>query len=242
MTDRRIQLAGVPLRLVLGDPAPVAAARGTILVYHGFGADIAGQTRELRSLAAAGFLAVGVDAVGHGMRRYADFESRFGPGEGRADDPFFEVVRASAAEIPALIDALLESDLAKADRIGIAGISMGGYIAYAAPVVERRITALTPVLASPEWPEGVADSPHLHLDRFPPIAILSQNAELDENVPPACARRFHERLTPLYAAHRERLHYLEFAGCRHFMPEDAWDRLWRNVLEWHVRHMGSARE
>ncbi|MAE71623.1 MAG: hypothetical protein CME06_14290 [Gemmatimonadetes bacterium] len=234
MIDRRTRIGEIPLRLIHG-----GSERGTILVYHGFGAESAAQTKELLSLAGAGFLAVGVDAVGHGARRFSDFEARFGGGEGRREDPFLEVVTRTAAEVPSLIDALIETEGASPDRIGIVGISMGGYIAYAAALSETRISAMTPVLASPEWPGSFAESPHRHLDRFPPIALLSQTAALDDNVPPEGARRFHERLEPRYASHPDRLRYLEFPNCRHFMPDAEWTRLWANVVHWHQRFLGN---
>ncbi len=238
MIDRRTQIGDIPLRMVHDGSARVGAKRGTILVFHGFGAEIAAQTKELLSLAEAGFLAVGVDAVGHGARRFPDFEARFGGGGRRCEGPFLEVVTRSAAEVPSLIDALIETEGARLDRIGIAGISMGGYIAYAAALSETRISAMTPVLASPEWPGSPAESPHRHLDRFPPIALLSQTAALDENVPPEGARRFHERLGRLYASHPERLRYVEFPNCQHFMPDAEWTELWTNVICWHQRFLG----
>ncbi len=235
MRDQRGHLADIPVRVVHEDTH--AGERGTILFYHGFSADIDGQTKELTSLAEAGYLVIGVDAVGHGVRRYDDFDARYG-GEGdEAEHGFLELVRASAAEIPRLIDTLVESGLARTDRIGLGGISMGGYIAYRAVCLEPRLKVVAPILGSPRWDVVHPDSPHLHPDRFFPTALLSQNASLDEAVPPEAARGFHRDLATLYAEAPERLAYVEHRECGHFMPEPRWIELWDQVLRWFGRFM-----
>jgi hypothetical protein len=64
-------------------------------------------------LADAGFLAIGIDIVGHGERRYPDFEQRFpGHDQPHAYDPAIEAnflsdVLSTAQEVPAIIDDLL---------------------------------------------------------------------------------------------------------------------------------------
>ena len=75
--------------------------RGTVLVYHGLTACKETQEKELAGLARRGFLAVGVDAVGHGERRYPDLERRMS--EENSHVHFLEMVRASVVEIPALV-------------------------------------------------------------------------------------------------------------------------------------------
>ena len=124
-----------------------AAWRGTLLFYHGFVASKESQFKELDSLARAGFLAIGVDNVGHGARRYPDF---------RPQDFF-------------------------------------------------------------------------------PVALLSQNAARDENVPARHARALHETLAPLYAAHPEREAYLEYPESGHFMLEHEWNDLWHHTVAWYER-------
>lgn len=72
-----VRLAGAPALLVHRSDAQAASRRGTVLLYHGLGVDKHCHLHELKSLARAGFLAVGVDNVGHGERRYPDYEARF---------------------------------------------------------------------------------------------------------------------------------------------------------------------
>lgn len=231
--DIRRQVGPAPARLVWeGDDPGVAGRNGALLFVHGFGVDIDVQTPELHALARAGYLAVGLDAVGHGARRWPDFFERFGSTGREHARAFFPLVRDSAAEIPAVVDAVLEERLASPDRVGMAGISMGGYVAYRARVVEPRLSVLLPILASPVWPLLEEDSPHRHAGRFFPVALLSQTAADDEVVKAGEAAAFVESLRDAYAQRPERLRHVEHAGERHLMSEDGWRALWGNVMEW----------
>lgn len=214
------------------------AHRGAILFYHGLGVSIADQTKELHSLAREGFVVIGVDNVGHGERRHADFETRFSH-----DNPGFEAcildaVEETIEEVPRIIDATIAAGLAHDSRFGVCGISMGGFIAYGAPLADRRIVAATPILGSPRWQPDRPSSPHRHVDRFYPVALLAQNAGRDANVPPADARAFDAALQPSYAEAPDRLAYVEFEDAEHLMPEDQWHELWQNVVRWFIRFVG----
>jgi len=230
---RRVALAGAPAWLVwLGD-AREAGRRGVVLHYHGFGADALRHLPELRRLARAGFLAVGVDAVGHGARRFADFEARFAAH--LAERGFREVVERSVEELPDIVDALVAQGLSDGARLGLGGVSMGGFIAYGAALRERRLRAVVAMLASPVWPGFGAHSPHVRAEGLPPIALLSQLAGADEVVPPRHARELHARLTPLYAAWPERLRLVEHPGAPHLMPPRPWRQAVLEAVAWFER-------
>lgn len=234
MRDERRWLGDVPIRLCDHETNP---PRGTIVFYHGLGASIAAQTTELHSLARAGFRVVGVDAVGHGVRRWPDFDARFSPEH--VQENLEDVLRASVAELPRLLDVLIEQGLADPDRLGLAGISMGGFIAYGAVIAEPRLRVVSSILGSPRWPGLPEVSPHAHPGGFFPTALLSQNAALDENVPAEETRAFHAQLEPHYMTAPDRLRYIEHAGCGHFMPADRWEVLWTQVVEWFLRHLSA---
>lgn len=235
----RHTLAGVPLTLVYAGPEGPeararAARRGAVLFFHGLTADASVHAPELALLASVGLLAVGVDAVGHGARRYADFAARF-PGAGpRQWASLLEVVRGTAAEVPSVLDALGAFGVTRA---GLAGVSLGGYVTYAAALGRRdpRVRAAAPLLASPDWGEGEADSPHLQAGTAFPVALLAQTAALDAVVPPAGARALHARLLPRYAASPERLAYREYPDSGHHMREEDWEQARLAVAEWMVR-------
>ena len=220
-----------------------ARFRGTVLVYHGLAANKEVQRKECQALCEAGLLAVAVDAVGHGERRYPNFEAQV------SSHQFFhhmlDMVDRSASELPAIIDALEALLGTRAGRFGIAGISMGGYIAYAAASREPRLQALVPVLGSPDWRLGAwADdpllpkSPHLAPQHFAPRALLALNAGRDRNVPPTASRRFVEELRPLYLETPDRLDYREYPESEHMMREGDWNDLWARVVKWMVRFLG----
>lgn len=221
---------------------PVGRPGGpVVLVYHGLGASKEVQRKELDWLAGAGFLGIAVDAVGHGERRWPDFEERM-----RADsaNAFLEMVRRTVDEIPALVDHL--SERFGPSAFGITGISMGGFITYAAPLVEPRLRAAVSILGSPDWNVGpgtspspalLEQSPHRFPERYPPLALLALNAGRDVNVPAQHARSFVQRLQPLYAGSPERLAYHEYPDAEHFMPEAEWNDLWGRTVDWFRRFL-----
>lgn len=231
MTVTTTALAGAPALLVFEGEAEAAARQGTVLLYHGFTADKTVNLPELGRLARAGFLAVGVDAVGHGGRRFSDFEQRFPLAwDERASEAFYHVVERTAAEVPAVVDALVGRGLCH-ERLGIAGISMGAHIAYGAVLAERRIQAAVVIIGSPLWKRR-AHSPHLQPERFAPVALLTQLAGQDSVVPPEPARRLHAELVPRYADTPERLRLVEFPDSDHMMAPADWERAVENTVGW----------
>lgn len=238
MKELKITTASAPALLIFQHTPEIAAARGTILFYHGLGACKEANRRELESLAGLGFLAVGIDNFAHGERRIPGVEpSRLPFSSGEMT--FLDMVRQTAAEIPAIIDDLAARGIADPARIGACGISMGGYITYAAPLRDPRVRVITPVLGSPRWTDRDSDSPHKSPQGFSPVALLAQNGGMDTCVPPRFAREFNDVLKPYYRECPHRLSYVEFPHSEHFMREEDWSRLWQNVLDWHERFLGS---
>jgi uncharacterized protein len=239
ISDLRTTLGPAPAWLLFDGSPRAAAERGVVLFWHGFQSAKEDAERELHSLAAHGFLAVGLDAVGHGARRYPDFEARFA-GQGDAfRRPLWDTIRATADETAAVLDDLLARGGARPDRLGAVGISMGACVGYVAGLAERRLGTLVAILGNPAWPEAGDGSPHAHADRFFPLALLSQVAGADGNVSPAGARELHARLGPSYAAAPERQRFVEHPGVGHFLPPADWERLWGLTLDWLDRFVGA---
>lgn len=242
-------LAGVPALATWIGAAEQAAARGTVLILHGLTARKEAQHLDSRSLAEHGYLAVALDAVGHGERRYPDFEARFSPADpGRSERSFLDVISQSAAELPAVIEALAARGWAHPGRLGACGISMGGFILFGAAAARCRLDAVATIVASPRWPTSAAAataataaailSPHQQLDQFFPTPLLMVTGAVDSVVPPAAARELHEQLQPRYAGAPERLRYLELAGEEHMFSKPAWDLAWGEVCGWFERFLG----
>jgi dienelactone hydrolase len=224
-----------------GDPHQ-AAHRGTVLFFHGHGGAKESIIDHLTYLADAGFLVVGLDNVGHGERRYPDFAARFDwqNNAARFAGEFVAAMHATAREVPAVIDALLAQGLALRGRIGVTGISMGGGITYAAALADKRVGAAAPIVADPEWGDDDPDSPHRHLDRFFPVALLSQTGGNDKTLPPDEARKLHTALEPYYTRAPERLCYIEYAGATHDLSAEIWQQALKNVALWFARFLGGA--
>lgn len=231
--EQSIELAGVPALASSYGEALAAARRGTVLLLHGLTVSKEAQRTEALSLARHGYLAVSLDAVGHGARRYPDFEQRFAAdGEGA----FFDTVRQTAAELPAVLAALRERAWALPGRVGACGISMGGYVLFAALAAQVALDAVVTLVASPQWP-GRADSPHLVAERFAPVALFMQTASDDQTVPPSGARALHQALLPRYADSPHRLAYLEHDGIGHMFSEQSWHLAWGETLRWFDRFL-----
>lgn len=218
VTVEHARFAEIPL--LIARPAGMVSPLPTVLWFHGFGADKEVHLPELCRLAELGLLAVGVDAVGHGQRRLADLAQHACRPPHETPRLFARIVNGTVAEVPALIDRLVELDLTDQQRVGVAGVSMGGCIAYGAIAGDRRLCAAAVLLGSPEW--ALAELPDLAVERFFPAALLSITAEHDTVVPPAAARVLHEKLEPRYYTHPDRLSYREMAGASHFMQPQEW--------------------
>jgi hypothetical protein len=231
MKEYKIKLSEAPALIVHRNSIEKAAEKGTILFYHGLKACKETNMKEYLSLADRGFLSVGIDNVGHGERTYSDFEERL-KRENYFEETFLSMVQQTSEEIPSVIDELVKKGLTDPEKIGICGISMGGYITYGSVLFEKRIKAIAPVLGSPKWKSSINSSPKNHPEKFYPVALLAQNAGQDSCVPPQFARDFHEVLIPYYKESPEKIAYIEYPQSNHFMIEEEWNELWENLLNW----------
>jgi dienelactone hydrolase len=227
-------------RRVIGRvPALLAAPRDrsgplpTVLWFHGFGADKDVHRPELEQLAERGFLAVGIDAAGHGERRLADLDARIAVPHADALQTMLSLVATTVDELRDVLRTLIDAGIADRQRISAVGISMGGYLVYRAVVVEPMIRTAVALLGSPEWPGG--DSPHSHPRAFDATALLSITAECDESVPPDAARRFHRGLARTHPSPR-RIRYIELVGAEHLMDENSWRIAMTETTSWLITH------
>ncbi|HEY0037625.1 MAG TPA: hypothetical protein VGB66_13100, partial [Longimicrobium sp.] len=131
--DRSIAFAsrtvcGVPLLLAF--PPAGDAPYPMVLWFHGFGVDKEVHRKELEQLARSGFLAVGVDAAGHGARRLPDLDARQAAPHEQALRTMIGLAAQTADEVPFVVRALADEGFADAARVGAVGVSMGGYVVY----------------------------------------------------------------------------------------------------------------
>jgi hypothetical protein len=228
MEQQNLKINNIPLLLCYNNSLEIAVAKGTVLVCHGLFSRKEDNAKELTSLADAGFLAIGIDAPRHGERRDAQLENDM---KDRENNVFTELLTSAVTEYNDLLYQLENKQLIKNEKVGITGISMGGYIAYAM-ALHPMIKAAVPILASPVFSRDLPESPHHHYKSFSPTPLLALNARLDQSVPPHHSREFIEKLRPCYQSVPTHLDYIEYPNSGHFMEEDEWNDLWQRTVGW----------
>jgi hypothetical protein len=207
--------------------------RAAVLLHHGLHSNKEAQEKEMWSLAHAGYLAVGVDAIAHGQRHAQRDWNR--------PEVRYETLRETALETPLLVQHVRDS-YPRVERIGGLGVSLGGFTLFSALVEHPGLLeAASLTISSPRWHELAEESPlwqhspHHWPDRFFPTAVLIQNATMDEYVRTPDARDFAQELEPYYAQAPERLHFREYPNSSHFMREQDWNKAWDQTLGWFAR-------
>lgn len=237
MTIEHRKFGDIPTVLVCEDSPERAAEEGCILCYHGFTSSKDAWLHDLKILAKGGFLVIGVDAVGHGERRHPDFETHFSGSQTEIDEAFLRIVEESSAELPDLVDELFGNGLVLEHKLGMFGVSMGGFITYAAVLKEPRLSAAVTLVSSPEWwMMPSPKSPHNHPEAFHSIKLLSQTAGKDQSVPNHYAQSFHKRLREHYEDYTERFKYRDYPASNHQMNPD-WQEALAETVVWFQSHL-----
>lgn len=201
----------------------------TVLVLHGLGSHKEKILPTLYAFASQGFRAVAPDARMHGGRPGADER------DARLNTDYlatmYEMIVGTAQDVSVLLDHL------GTERAAIHGISLGGYITFAALVSEMRLAVASVAMGSPDWlgplrALGIPlDLPLLTpivaanpLDRaeatYPPRPLLMLHGETDDVVSPAGVGLLRERLTPFYREAPERLALITYPNLGHLYTED----------------------
>lgn len=228
MPVSRARAGSVPLLIVR--PAAGSGPFPAVLWFHGLGVSKDTHQQELQEISDAGFLAVGVDAAGHGERSLASLSDRIAQAsQDEALRLMLPLAELTARDVPLIVRTLRDDGLADERRIAVAGISMGAYTVYRAVAMVQGIRAAVALLGSPEWPEGI--SPHWHPEAFRQTAILSITAEDDASVPPDGARRFHAALAS-DARRTAPARYLELRGGQHLLSDEHWKTARREMIDW----------
>lgn len=205
-------------------PAPALLARadrprGTALLLHGLGADGLAGVKELAMLQGAGWNAIGVDAPMHGRRFDPARDARWVT---ERETMLRWLVTQSAAELPAVVDALAPLDLCP--PYALMGISLGAYSVWRGLALEPRFSVGVPILGSPE----LVGEPKLGAGSLVDRAILAINAEHDEVVPLAPTLAFVEEMRREGA----RAEVSVIPRSPHAVPELHWWRVWGQTLAW----------
>lgn len=208
-----------------------------VFFMHGYTGSKMGDIAYGVRLAEEGFFTVLIDARLHGERKPADFEALFGE-----PDAFkttcFDMVCGNVEDIQAIIDDLQGDTRVDTQRIGITGISMGGFTSFMLALQDDRIKALAPMIASPTWDvllsseELQGDSEFnlrlreadalLHVERLLPMALLVQNGVEDQVIPIQGARDLDTTIRRI-APDKEDYQYIEYEGTGHIVPPEMFE-------------------
>jgi len=230
-----------------GKPKPL------VILSHAFGGSKDVWTDNLRELASLGYYAVALDNRGHGERKGVTFES-VAFVEGKVDVCAVRMlIKETADDIPTLVDLFVALDEVDGDRIGMVGVSMGGFITFRALVLEHRIRVAAPVIASPYWDDTPKDmavvggsgveealegysrkySPAQHLDRFHPRALLIQVGNKDVHFNLERVVQFHRKLETHYYDTPDKIELVVHEETGHeFTPP-----MWAKVKNWLQTHL-----
>jgi pimeloyl-ACP methyl ester carboxylesterase len=219
-------------------------AKPLVILSHPFTASKDMWTDHLRELSDLGYYAVALDNRGHGERGGATFKERVFVDRKVDVCAVRRLIKETADDIPPLVDHLAAQNEVDGDRIGMVGVSMGGYITFRALAMDTRIRVAATVIASPYWDDTPQDMPALtapeaiatlqsysrtygpaqHVDRFYPRPLLMQLGSNDIHFNQDRVIRFHRELETRYRDAPDKLQLVMHKGVGHEFTPPMWAR------------------
>lgn len=222
----KFRIGSIPAVLYACDDGLKAKKKQAVIMYHGSSASKDTHAKELSSLADAGFMAIGVDNIGHGERKYPDFEELFSHDNPDMIKNMLKAVDETAVELP-LIVKFLNSEFGIANKnIGILGISMGALIVYKAISI-AHIKCAVPILGTPKYCPYETKN---YLKSYARTCLLSLNASKDQYISNKETVHLHSILKKRYKTYKERFLYKEYSDSNHFMLPGDWKDCWQTSL------------
>ena len=217
----------LPCLVIARDGLPKDAP--LVVTLHGLGSAKEKMLGGLYEFARLGCRAVALDIRLHGERPDA------GTRDQRLQMDYFtttaEIIEGTTRDVSRLLDHFGGAPAA------IHGISLGGFISFAALLAEPRLKVASVALGSPDWVGPLRrfglGTGHPAFDRavilnpldllpavLPPRPLLMLHGTQDEMVSSDGVIALEERLRPLYAAYPERLKLELFPGLGHAYTDD----------------------
>jgi alpha-beta hydrolase superfamily lysophospholipase len=133
--------------------------KNLLILSHGFTGNKENWTDKMIQLSKMGFFTVALDNRHHGERKGISFKEIILTPDGYLDLVVLrKVMNETALDISTLIDYYVEDKTIHASKIGMLGISMGGFVTYASLIREKRISFAVPIISSPFWDDIPEDT------------------------------------------------------------------------------------
>lgn len=248
-----------PERTVIRSEIPALIWRGDgegprpaiISLRGGGGSKSDVDLNAVRQLVERGLTVVTIDAYNHGDRAPAGFDMTRARGNLAV---FLDIIEHTARDLLAVAASLRDDPRIDAERIGLRGGSMGGYVVLMAVGLGLPAAAVLSICGGADYERiwdlrgagrsqrGAEDvlkrapevDPIYHPLAFPPRPVLMIHGEKDPIVPIAGQRALYDALAPLYAADPGDCLMLTHAG-EHATPPEierlGWEWLTRMLLD-----------
>lgn len=222
---------------------------------------LGGSTQQtlpmLDRLAEAGFIAVSFDPPEHGRRGSGDPWKFAGEVLGSFRRRMWPLLGQTTLECLRVLD-WAQQRFDAGGRIVAGGVSMGGDVAVAVAGIDRRVSRVSALVATPDWSrphmhtlddpaqlidQGAADAyaqwfydalnPMTHLDAYRrDVAVCFHNGAADQHVPADDAIAFRQALLERYPAAADQLEIHVVPDAGHL---DVDDRFYDHALTWLTR-------
>ncbi len=237
MKKEIIETGGLWVPVIIAEPPK---PRAVLLVGHGLGVSKEAQLPEIENLARSGFVGIVYDAPHHGDRRDSFLDLMNQADEIHRHDLYLSIIEQASGETPQLIKIFKEKWHLP---VGVSGVSMGGFIAFASALRDPGPDFLVSIIGSPDWYSfsmkvEIRDfacprvSPKDFPEKFKNLKILAVTAGKDEVVLPEPAKEFIMELKKRFPENSGAFQLEEFPLSGHLMREEDWLLAWKKIISW----------
>jgi dienelactone hydrolase len=229
------------------------AQKPLVIMSHGFTGKKEDLIPYLETLAGMGYYAVGIDNRLHGEREDGGFGTVLSEGGRLNCYKLFNAIKENAEDIRLLIDYFTGETEVDITRVGMLGISMGGFTTYRALSIDKRIKVAAPFISSPIWGDAPADAkiddnpevtkaflelsnkygPSNTPDNFYPTAILMQVGGSDGHFDLEKLKCYYEIMKFHYKDATNLVNLLIYEGVAHNITPEMWD----NAILWLKKYL-----
>jgi uncharacterized protein len=225
------------------EPKPI------IILSHWFTGSKEDWKERMQQLAELNYFVIALDNRFHGERTEGSFKEKIISPEGKLKlFQLREIMIDTAKDVTALLDHFISNYNIDKNRIGMIGISMGGYVTYAFLVKDNRIKAAIPFISSPAWDDIPKDTPiyeedmeefNMLTENFNPIKeyqkiypryLFMSVGNKDKHFDFEKLIRFHSDLEKYYGKESDKLK-LKIYDAGH----EVTDEMWNEAKEWLIK-------